>query len=331
MSRTLRLHDKVASLQKPDAYLEVLDTKPKKGWIKVFDAEKHEERYVEALKLQSEIHDGLLTVLRPGRPRVSLAAQATDKVLIEQNSNIRKIMRDICDIQRQWGCSFLQAYCRAKELYQQQQGSPLAQPFPTRATIYRYRQKELAGFPALLGDKNKGNRSARYSDDVINIICKLAELYLKPQSRWTLTSLTSAVNQQVSDAGLSTGRPISKKYVRRVIQRLLSVDPAHDRMLPADAIAGKSTAKKRLHIEMLFERVEQDALHLPFVVETPSGISSQIYLVHAIDCCTSYPLGWQLVVGAPVDSDTLACVEMYMSPAKQGRFKQLKINHDKNV
>lgn len=330
MIRTLRLHDKVASLLKPDAYLEVLDAKPKKGWIKVFDAEKHEERYVEALKLQSEIHDGLLTVLRPGRPRASLAAQATDQVLIEQNSNIRKILRDIFDIERHWGCSFLQAYRRAREIYQQQ-SSPVAPSFPTQATIYRYRQKELAGFPALLGDKNKGNRSARYSDDVINIICKLAELYLKPQSRWTLTSLTSAVNQQVSDAGLSTSRPVSKKYVRRVIQRLLSVDPAHDRMLPADAIAGKSTAKKRLLIEMLFERVEQDAVHLPFVVETPTGVSSQVYLVHAIDCSTSYPLGWQLVVGAPVDSDTLACVEMYMSPAKQGRFKQLKINHDKNI
>ncbi|WP_145985907.1 hypothetical protein [Aquitalea magnusonii] len=126
MIRTLRLHDKVASLQKPDAYLEVLDAKPKKGWIKVFDAEQHVERYVEAVKLQSAIHDGSLTVLRPGRPRASLAGQATDEVLIEQNSNIRKIMRDICDIQRHQGCSFLQAYRRAKELYQQQQGSPLA-------------------------------------------------------------------------------------------------------------------------------------------------------------------------------------------------------------
>ena len=330
MIRTLRLNDKIASASTPDAYLEVLDPKPKNGCIKVFDAVQCKEHYVEVSKLQSAIHDSSLIVIRPGRPRASLAGQATDGVLIEQNSHIRKIMRDISDIQQLWGCSFLQAYCRAKEIYQQQ-SSPIAPPFPTQATIYRYRQKQQAGLPALCGDKNKGNRTSRYPEGVINIVCTLAELYLKPQSRWTLNSLTKAVNQQVSDAGLSTGRPISKKYVQNVIKRLLSVDPSHDRMLPTDAVAGKSIAKKRLLVEMLFERVEQDAVHLPFVVETPTGISSQVWLVHAIDCCTSYPLGWQLVVGAPVDSDTLACVEMYMSPAKQGRFKQLKINYDKNV
>ena len=330
MIRTLRLNDKIASASTPDAYLEVLDPKPKNGCIKVFDAVQCKEHYVEVSKLQSAIHEGALTIFRPGRPRASLAAQATDEVLIEQNSNIRKIMRDISDIQRHFRCSFLQAYQQAKEIYEKQ-SSPVASSFPSKATIYRYRQKQLAGFPALLGDKNKGNRFARYTDGVIHIICTLAELYLKPQSRWTLKSLTSAVNQQVSDAGLSTGRPVSQKYVRRVIQQLLSVDPAHDRMLPSDAISGKSIARKRLLVEMLFERVEQDAVHLPFVVETPTGISSQVWLVHAIDCCTSYPLGWQLVVGAPVDSDTLACVEMYMSPAKQERFRQLKIKHDKNV
>ena len=330
MNQYLLIHDKIAPANTPDAYLEVLDGKAKNGWIKVFDAVQHKEHYVEVSKLQSAIHEGALTIFRPGRPRASLTAQATDQVLIEQNSNVRKIMRDISDIQHHFRCSFLQAYQQAKERYEQQ-SSPVAPPFPTQATIYRYRQKQQAGLPALLGDKNKGNRSARYSDHVIHIICSLAEHYLKPQSRWTLNSLTKAVNRQVSDAGLSTGRPISKKYVQNVIKRLLSVDPSHDRMLPTDAVAGKSVAKKRLLVEMLFERVEQDAVHLPFVVETPTGISSQVWLVHAIDCCTSYPLGWQLVVGAPVDSDTLACVEMYMSPAKQGRFKQLKINYDKNV
>ncbi len=330
MNHFLLIHDKIAPANEPDAYLEILDGKAKNGWIKVFDAVQHKEHYVEVSKLQSAIHDGSLTIFRPGRPRASLTAQATDQVLIEQNSNVRKIMRDISDIQHHFRCSFLQAYQQAKERYEQQ-SSPVAPPFPTQATIYRYRQKQQAGLPALLGDKNKGNRSARYSDQVIHIICSLAELYLKPQSRWTLNSLTKAVNQQVSDAGLSTERPISKKYVQNVIKRLLSVDPVHDRMLPSDAIAGKSIARKRLLVEMLFERVEQDALHLPFVVETQSGVSSQVYLVHAIDCCTSYPLGWQLVIGAAVDADTLACAAMYMSPVKEERFKQLKINHDKNV
>ena len=128
-----------------------------------------------------------------------------------------------------------------------------------------------------------------------------------------------------------TSRPVSVKYVKNTILRFVSADPEHDRMLPTDAVAGKSLAKKRIRAEAPFERVEQDALHLPFVVQTPSGVTSQVYLVHAIDCCTSYPLGWRLVVGAPTDTDSLACAELYMAPLKKKRFEELGIDHAMNV
>ncbi|SCK11658.1 integrase [Vogesella sp. LIG4] len=332
MTRTLMLHDKIAPPLNREAYLEVLDPKPRGGCIKVFDAEYRVERYIEVANVTSGIHNGSLTITRSGRPRFSHAAQAGDEALIARNGFIRSTMRSIQDIQRRRECSFLQAYREAEEDYRLL-ATPESPSFPTQSTIYRYREKALAGLPALRGDKNKGNRSSRYPKEVISIICTLAmQHYLQSHARWSLKRLTDAVNRQVAEGcPLMSCHPISSKFVKNTITRFVTSDPEHDRMLPSDAIAGKSTARKRLRIEMPFERVEQDALHLPFVVETASGVTSQVYLVHAIDCCTGYPLGWQLVVGAPVDADTLACVEMYMSPRKAALFQQMKIDHDKNV
>lgn len=332
MTRTLMLHDRIAPPLNREAYLEVLDPKPRGGCIKVFDVEHRVERYIEVANVTSGIHNGSLTIIRTGRPRFSHAAQAEDEALMERNVFVRTTMRSIQDIQRRRECSFLQAYREAEENYRLL-ATAASPSFPPQSTIYRYRERALADLPALRGDKNKGNRSPRYPQEVVSIICTLAmQHYLQSHARWSLKRLTDAVNRQVAECcPLMSCHPISSKYVKKTITRFVSSDPEHDRMLPTDAIAGKSTAKKRMRIEMPFERVEQDALHLPFVVETASGVTSQVYLVHAIDCCTGYPLGWQLVVGAPVDADTLACVEMYMSPRKAALFQQMKIDHDKNV
>lgn len=332
MTRTLLLHDRLAFPKNYNAYLEVLDPHPRGGCIKVFDAEKREDRYVDISTLLTSIHDGKLTLIRAGKPRFSLAVQVEDQALHERNRFIRAALRSVHAIQKQYGLSFLQAYRRAEEEYRQQ-ATPQTPPFPTQSTMYRYRNCDLAGLPALRGNKNKGNRQSRYPKEVISIIRMVAlQHYLQPHSRWTLKHLTDDVNRQVRGIILAETSPrITSKYVKNTIMRFVSSDPEHDRMLPADAVSGKSFAKQRLRVEMPFERVEQDALHLPFVIQTPSGISSQVWLVHAIDCCTSYPMGWRLVVGAPTDTDSLACIEMYMAPIKQKHFKELGIDHDMNV
>lgn len=332
MTHTLLQRDRLAPPKNHAAYLEVLDPHPRAGYIKVFDAEKREERYVDAQRLVVDLHTGKLTVLRTGKPRFSHAAQPEDSALHERSAFIRSVMQRIRDFRKKLGISFLQAYRYAAEAYDQT-ATPQSPPFPSQSAIYRYRQADVAGLPALRGDKNKGNRQPRYSQEVISTICLLAERhYLQPQSRWTLKRLTEGVNIEVyGTAHPETCSPISSKYVRSIIQRFLSSDPDHVRMLPTDAIAGKSFAKKRIRAELPFERVEQDALHLPFVVKTPGGVTSQLHLVHAIDCCTGYPLAWKLVVGAVTDTDSLACVEMYMSPLKQQRFQELGIDHAMNV
>ncbi len=330
MNRALLLHDRLAPPRNHDAYLEVLDPNPRGGCVKVFDVAERKDRYVEMADILADIHAGKLTVLRAGKPRFSHAAQTNDKALHERSHFIQETIRRIQAIQKQRGLSFSQAYRLAAEEYAQQPGS---HPFPRLSAMYRYRKADLAGLPVLRGNKNKGNRMPRYPQEVANTISIAAEQhYLVTKSRWSLRRLTDHVNRSVHGTMLSANdAPISVRYVKKTILRSVTTDPELSRMLPEEAVAGKSFARKRIRAEVPFERVEQDAVHLPFVCQTASGVTSVVYLVHAIDCCTSYPLGWHLVVGAPVDADTLACAEMYMAPVKLKRFKEMGIDHDMNV
>ncbi|MDR5794520.1 integrase [Caballeronia sp. LZ008] len=332
MTRTLLLHDRLAPPGNHDAYLEILDPKPRDGHVKVFDADKLEDRYVSVTTVLSDLDVGKLTLLRSGKPRFSHAAQPDDAALHERNRFLLDVMQRIKSIQKQRGLSFRQAYRLAEAAYNAD-APPESPPFPPQSTMYRYRKHDLCGLPMLRGNKNKGNRVPRYPMEVVNTICTAAEQhFLVPMSRWSLVRLTDYVDHSVRGTYLPESHaPISARYVKRTIERFVTTDIEGGRMLPQDVGAAKSLAKKRIRAELPFERVEQDALHLPFVVLTPGGVSSTIYLVHAIDCCTGYPLGWRLVVGAPVDADTLACVEMYMSAMKVKRFEELAIDHAMNV
>lgn len=332
MMHTLLARDRLASPKNRDAYFEILDPHPRNGCIKVFDAEKRADRYLEVERIVADVHAGNLTVMRTGKARFSQAGQPDDLVLHQQTAYIRSVMSKIRSLEKRLGISFRHAYQLAAEEHQQT-ATEHAPAFPSQSAIYRYRKAESQGLPLLRGDKNKGNRSPRYSPEVLETITQLAERhYLQPQSRWTLKHLTAGINLEVYGSKHPTDHPpISSKFVKRCIGQMLHPDPDHARMLPADAVAGKSYAKRRIRAALPFERVEQDAVHLPFVVTTPGGVTSQVYLVHAIDCCTGYPLGWRLVVGGMTDMDSLACAEMYMSPAKKKRFEELGIDHAMTV
>lgn len=197
MMHTLFLNDRLAPPMNHDAYLEVLDPRPRDGCVKVFDAAKREDRYVEVATLTADLYAGKLTLLRAGKPRFSQAAQHSDTKLHDKIHVIKEAMQRIRDFQKQLGVSFAAAYHYAAEAYRDEAG-PQSEPFPPQSTMYRYRQRELAGLPVLRGDRNKGNRSPRYSQEVINMICTLADLhYLVPQSRWSLKTLTNTVNRAV--------------------------------------------------------------------------------------------------------------------------------------
>ena len=101
-------------------------------------------------------------------------------------------------------------------------------------------------------------------------------------------------------------------------------------MDPKLVAAAKSKAPNRIVATFPFERVEQDAVHLPFAVITPHGPASNIYLIHAIDCCTGMVVGWYLMVGAPSESDGLKCVESILF-SKESKLKALGLCYDFDI
>ncbi|SOE64329.1 Integrase core domain-containing protein [Burkholderia sp. OK233] len=333
MMSDLRTGDKLAPPGKPERYFEVRDSRLHAGTIQLFDAEKRADQYVEYDDIRARISEGSLVLHRKGMPRVSIAAQHDDPKLHGKVRLLNDALRRIDAIREQRGLSFNAATTLAREAYVMENAhEPLVCPFPSRATLYRAHRNQLLGLPVLKGDKNKGNATARYSKDLVEFVKEAIEnLFLVTESRWTVLDLTKYINRQAVSLGLLVaGHHISRKFVCARIDDL-TVDAEYDRMDPLNRVAGKSFAKKRIRAAFPFARIEQDALHLPFVVRNGDDIAREVYLVLAIDVCTGYPVGWHLVIGSPREMDSLSCLQMYLTPAKAARFKELGIDHALNI
>lgn len=333
MMSDLRAGDRLVLPNKPESYWEVLDGRIHAGAIHIFDADKRVARYVDEASIRAGISVGNLVLHRKGMPRVGIAAQYNNPALHARVRLLQDALRRIEVIQKQLGLSFDAAIPLAREDYQKENAeNPVASPFPSRATLFRANQKQLLGLPVLKGDKNKGNTTSRYSSELVEFIQGvIRNQYLVTESKWTVVDLTKYINRESRRRCLyEANHAISRKFVISAIQSL-TVDAEYDRMDPLNRVAGKSFAKKRIRAALPFARIEQDALHLPFVVRTPHGVARSVYLVLAIDVCTGYPVGWHLTVGAPREMDSLLCLEMYLTPAKAARFKELGIAHSPNV
>jgi len=333
MMSDLRRGDKLALPNNPKSYWEVLDGRIHAGTIHVFDAGKRVARYVDEAEIRAGISDGRLVLHRKGMPRVGIPAQHDNPKLHARVRLLHDALRRIETIQRELDLSFAAAIPRAREDYlKENEANPLVSAFPSPATLFRAHNNQLLGLPVLKGDKNKGNRTPRYSNALVEFIQGvIADEYLVTESKWTVNDLKNHVNRQARQRGLHQAKhDISRKFVVSVI-RSLTADAEYDRMDPLDRVAGKSFAKKRIRAALPFARIEQDALHLPFVVRTPHGIARNVYVVLAVDVCTGYPVGWHFTIGAPREMDSLLCLEMYLTPAKAERFKQLGIVHTLNI
>ncbi len=333
MMSDLRAGDKLALPGKTDSCFEVLDARLHAGTIHLFDAEKRADRYVEYADICARISEGSLVLHRKGMPRVSIAAQYNNPALHEQLRLLTYVLRRIDEIREQRGVSFDAAIPLARDAYPKERaGQLLVCPFPSRATLYRAHKNQLLGLPVLRGDKNKGNVAARYSKDLIEFVDEVIQNhFLVTESRWTVLKVTKYVNRQARELGLHVAEhTISRKFVCARIAAV-TVDAEYDRMDPLKRVAGKSFAKKRIRAAFPFARIEQDALHLPFVVTAPEGTARTIYLVLAIDVCTGYPVGWHLVLRPPREMDSLSCLEMYLTPAKAARFAEFGIANALNV
>lgn len=333
MISDLRIGDRLATVGKPENYLEILDGRIHAGSIHIFDAEKRESKFIDEAKIRSGISSGQIVLHRKGMARVGIASQYDNPALQARVRVLQHALRCIDTIQHKQSVSFGAALPIARQTYSEDNaGNVLAAAFPSRATLFRAHKNQLLGLPVLKGDKNKGNAIPRYSRALYEFIkSTINDLYLVTESKWTIRYLTEYINRETRRLHLHIERhEISRKFVSSMV-RSLSVDADYDRMDPLDRIAGKSYAKKRIRAAFAFARIEQDALHLPFVVQTPHGISRTVYLVHAVDACTGYPVGWRIVIGAPCEMDSISCVEMYLTPAKMERFKELGIDHSHNL
>jgi len=333
MMSGLRPGDKLQVAGKPDTYFEVLDSRIHAGTINVFDAQKRESRYVDEATIRAGISNGSLVLRRKGMPAVSVCAQYDNPALHARVRFLYEILRRIVAIQAKQHVSFDAAIPFAREAYFEEfADDPLKSAFPSRATLFRAHKKQLCGLTVLKGDKNKGNRVKRYSSELCEFVDgAIQDFYLVTESRWTVRDLTDYINREVRSRGLHVAKhTISRKFV---ISRIhgLTADAEYDRMDPLNRVAGKSFAKRRIRAPFPFARIEQDAVHLPFVVVTPHGIARSVYLVLAVDVCTGYPVGWHLVIGSPREMDSLSCLEMYLTPAKTGRFKELGITDAKDI
>lgn len=327
MSYSLCATDDLALPGETVARWQVVDGVPRAGWLKLFDRQAGQEVYKAIAELNAAIVIGELVLRRKGAARVSLAAQ-NDPSLVRKLVDISEALRRIKVLQRKHGVSFAQAY----KMDMEDRRAAGDDTGPSRASIYRYQAAQRNGLPALKGEKNKGNRTQRYPPSVVELICSLAtQLYLQEASRWTLRSLTQRVNSVAFERGLAPqkGR-ISRAFVRKTIETTLTADPDGLRMDPKLLKTARSTAKNRIVVQGLFERVEQDALHLPFWVATPYGPTSNVYLIHAIDCSTSMPVGWVLFIGAPSATEGLRCVESVLFPKVQ-HFERLGLDYDFDI
>lgn len=329
MTGTLRHNDELSELGSETARWRVIELLPREGCLKLFDRERRVEEFKSLAEINNDIVDGKLILQRKDAPKVSVAAQADpklDQAIQHAMTNVRAIE----ELQRKHGISMNQAYKMARQV-------PLSDaentaPFPSRASIYRYAKAKRSDLPPLIGDKNKGNRLPRYNSDVEDLVCRAANtLYLVQGSRWTLHDLTRYVNDHGRENKLLlSGQKVSQTFVRNVIYKHESVDPEVDRMDPKLVAAAKSLAKHRILVAFPFERVEQDAVHLPFIVNTPHGPANNIYLIHAIDCSTGMGVGWYMMIGAPSESDGLKCVESILF-SKKTRLQALGLSYDIDI
>jgi putative transposase len=275
--------------------------------LEVFGLDSKQPQYPKWDVLRLEVSDGTYRVERKGARTVAELLRQTDERddAVDAAKKIAKLVIGEMKAQKSTINAVYHTLKRDGKLSE------------SRATIYRWVDAVRSGRP-LLHHQAKGNRNLRYSANLIEMIKTEAEThFLQPKSSYTLAKFVDHVN---AEAHKLEYLPAEKKLTRDMVWKtILEVhrDPEAARMDPKEAVAGKSVARYTIRVSAPLERVEQDAVHLPFVVKTPWGISRDVWLVHAIDCFLSYPMGWVIVVGSVSASNALSCLERVMFSKKQ--------------
>lgn len=306
----LRPFDELAEAGTSEPVFVVTDIGLPRQRVRVLNVTTDQEEVVATDEIRRRVSAGELSIRRPGTPRFTPAMQK-DPALDRATSAAFKYLNEIRLYCERYAVSAHQAFISVRETHASDHQNHADLSFPSRATMYRHMGALRNGQPVYVGDANKGNRTPRYSEEVIGLICQNAKAHhQKPGSRWSIGAITEYCNIQAHDIGLlQHGRNISRKFVEKVIFTRLSTDPEINRLLPLERPAQKAVAKYKIRVNGFLQRVEQDAVHLPWRVRTPAGDVQDLYWVHAIDCATGLPVGWAISFGSPNASVSLSCVE----------------------
>lgn len=323
------------------AVMEVTSPTPKMGRVRVLEADVATERWILYEEIRAQIEVGALEVRRSGNPALAVFMDRTDPTTrkcnaarrrtvasedaylssLSQATRIVRVLKDYCARYR------VSAYAAYPEVRSKFESERTQWRFPSVATVYRLLERDRCNAPLVKPNHVKGNRTERYSKDVVDLICTVAEAtFLKEMSVWTFRTLTDHCRRTAIAQGLlcSSAR-LSQKFVRKVVNTRLHAMPDVARLLSKDRSSKAAVAKHRIRVNGVFQRVEQDAVHLPFAIRTLDGPCYEAWLIHAIDCATSNVVGWYLKLGAPNESDGLRCIESTLY-SKGAKFKSLAVD-----
>jgi len=321
--------------------MEVVSPTPVMGKVLVLAPNWDTERRVSISELRQRVSDDELRLLRAPSESIGMAVGPKDYTTKNrrrrsqpslekvENSHTRsmaiarravRIANEYCET---FGTTLNAGYSGIKEEFERQ--SP-GWKFPSRSHLYRYVKRDKKDIALVAPPACKGNRDKYYEPETVSLICRaITPLVLQRKSPWTLKALTELCNQTASAAGLLTKTTsISPKVVKQLIVTELTANEDIVKLLPKERGVKASVATGRIRAGGILQRVEQDAVHLPIAVQTEDGVRTDVWLVHAIDCCTSNVVGWHLTLGAPSASDGLLCVESILY-SKMAHYRRLGI------
>lgn len=301
----------------------VMDSIQFDGRISLLDRQSNQPLYWPSQDIYQRISNQMFTVVRKDAPAVSLVEQDSPSFLARlkwATQSLQKVLQTASEL----GVSFDKALHLVREEHK-------GERLPTRSAFYRFKKRYQSGLPVLKGDKNKGCRRPRYQAELYELIQNYAPTYCRPHSRWQMGAFVRFINQQAKELGyIAPEQTISQRHISQTLKRTVKADLDACRLDPKNVAAERSIGAKRIQASVPFERVEMDGVHLPFHVQTPHGVSSNVWCVHAIDVATGAVLGWKLVVGNPSENDGLDCVRSILFPKKDA-FIRLGLNYDFDI
>lgn len=307
MLNILKAHDELETLDGEVLYT-VLGNTSINSLLELVNHSTGMAEFISIEKIRRDVSGGHLRIRRRGAPLVSPIEQSNANLDAAQQQALQVCHR-IADYAKRYKVSAHKAYLRLVEITSATE--VIAVPM---STVYRHLRRFHLGHLPLAGDKCKGNRTIRYLPEVIDSICELAKTYyLHPQARFRMYKFVDFVNYELRQRQLlKSDARVSAKVVVRTITEHITHERDKARMQPELRAAAFSYATKRIRASGPLMRVEQDAVHLPFYVQTPYGVSTDVHLVHCIDTYTGIPVGWKFCIGKPKVEDTLQCLEKAM-------------------